>query len=140
MAGFRVANTFRPEPTPKKKATKSKSYLAFIHSLPCCVSGRYGVEAAHLSFAATRYGHYGRGKGTKVSDRWVLPLHADEHRRQHSMNEESFWVAAGINPHVLALTIHGLWTDLGDGAEPFATAIINSTLARADALKSRNLA
>lgn len=138
MSGFRVANSFRPDPTPKRKSTKSKDYLAFIHSLPCCVSGRYGVQAAHLSFASPRYGHYGRGKGSKVSDRWVLPLHADEHARQHSMNEEMFWRGARINPHVLALTIHGLWTDFCDDAEPFATAIINQTLADAGALRSRD--
>lgn len=135
---FRVANSYRPDSTPKRKPSKSKDYLAFIHNLPCCVSGRYGVEAAHLSFASPRYGHYGRGKGSKVSDRWVLPLHPDEHSRQHSMNEEMFWHGTRINPHVLALTIHGLWSDLGDDAEPFATAIINQTLAAAGALKSRD--
>ncbi|MDW9891109.1 DUF968 domain-containing protein [Sinorhizobium meliloti] len=135
---YRIANSIRPDPTPKRKPAKSKNYLAFIHELPCCVSGRYGVEAAHLSCAAPRYGHYGRGKGSKVSDRWVLPLHPDEHRRQHGMSEERFWRAARINPHVLALTIHGLWSDMGEDATPFATAIINQTLADAGALRSRD--
>ncbi|RVP65557.1 DUF968 domain-containing protein [Sinorhizobium meliloti] len=135
---YRIANSIRPDPTPKRKPAKSKDYLAFIHDLPCCVSGRYGVEAAHLSCAAARYGHYGRGKGSKVSDRWVLPLHPDEHRRQHGMNEERYWRAARINPHVLALTIHGLWTDMGEDAAPFATAIINQTLADAGAFRSRD--
>ena len=134
MAGFRIA----PQQSytfPNRKPTKNKDYLSFIHELPCVVSGKSPVQAAHLSYAAPRYGHYGRGKGSKAPDRWALPLHADEHSRQHSGNEEQFWKAAGINPHVLALTIHGLFSDMGDEAAPFATAIINQ--ARIDARKGR---
>lgn len=135
---YRIAHA-SPDPTPKSKPKKSKDYLSFIHSLPCAVSGIHGVEAAHLSMAAPKYGHYGRGKGSKVSDRWALPLSADAHRRQHSMSEHEFWREAGINPHVLALTIHGLWNDLKDDAEPFAIAIINQTMASAGRLpKSRD--
>lgn len=122
---FRIAHDLTPDPTPKAKPKKSKDYLAFIHLLPCVLTGQYGVEAAHLSMAAPRYGHYGRGKGSKVSDRWVLPLSQAKHARQHEIGEDLFWRNAGIDPHILALTIHGLWTDLGDDAEPFATAIIN---------------
>jgi hypothetical protein len=113
------------DPTPKAKAKKSKDYLSFIHLLPCVLTGQREVQAAHLSMAAPRYGHYGRGKGSKVSDRWVLPLSQAQHARQHQIGEDLYWRNAGIDPHILALTIHGLWTDLGDDAEPFATAIIN---------------
>lgn len=113
-----------PVAFPKRKPAKSKDYLAFIRRLPCVVTGRYPVEAAHLSFSAPAYGHYGRGRGSKAPDRWALPLHPDEHRRQHSMSERDYW--EGENPHVLALTIWGLFSDMGDDAEPFATAIINA--------------
>ena len=124
--GYRINSALATcAPTPKAKATKRKSYLTFIHLLPCVTTGQYDVEAAHLSMAAPRYGHYGRGKGSKVSDRWVLPLSQAQHARQHQIGEDLFWRNAGIDPHILALTIHGLWTDLGDDAEPFATAIIN---------------
>ena len=124
--GYRINSALATcAPTPKAKATKSKSYLTFIHLLPCVITGQYEVQAAHLSMAAPRYGHYGRGRGTKVSDRWCLPLSEASHRRQHAIGEDLFWRNAGIDPHILALTIHGLWTDLGDNAEPFATAIIN---------------
>lgn len=109
---------------PAKKPRKNAGYLSFIRKLPCCVTGRYPVEAAHLSFAAPKYGHYGRGKGSKAPDRWALPLHPDEHRKQHSMGERDYW--EGENPHVLALTIWGLFSDMGDDAELFATAIINA--------------
>lgn len=113
------------DPTPKSKPAKSKSYLAFIRKLPCVVTGQTDVEAAHLSMAAPKYGHYGRGRGSKAADRWALPLSSAAHRRQHEVGEDLYWRNAGIDPHILALTIFGLWSDLGDDAEPFATAIIN---------------
>lgn len=81
--------------------------------------------------AAPQYGHYGRGKGAKAPDRWALPLSPDEHARQHRIGEEAFWRRHGINPHALALTISGLWSDMGDDAKPFAIAIINQHLATA---------
>ena len=110
---------------PKRKPAKSKDYLSFLHSLPCVVTGATTVQAAHVSFAAPRYGHYGRGRGTKAPDRFALPLSPEEHARQHSMNEAEYWAAVGINPHILALTLWGLFTDMGDDAEPFAIAVIN---------------
>jgi hypothetical protein len=128
MAGFRIASSLTPDPTPKAKPVKKASYLDFIRSLPCAVTGRYGVQAAHLSFAAPRYGHYGRGRGTKAGDRWALPLNPDAHSEQHKGNEELWWRMFNVNPHVLALTLFGLWSDLGDDAQPFAAAIINQQL------------
>jgi hypothetical protein len=136
VMAYRIANAYS-DPTPKAKASKSKGYLAWLHELSCCVTGAVEVQAAHVSFASPKYGHYGRGKASKVSDRWALPLSALEHARQHSMNEREYWASVGIDPHVLALTLHGLWTDLGDGAQPFAQAIINQHLAAANRLRER---
>jgi len=133
-----IRKTF-PEVVPKQKASKNKDYLSFIHRLPCVVTGVHTVEAAHLSAMAPEYGHYGRGKSSKASDRWVLPLSPVQHRKQHSGNEMEYWQAVGINPHVLALTLFGLWYDMGDDAEPFAAAIINKQLADAGRLRSRDL-
>lgn len=125
--------------TPKRKPQKSKGYLSFIHRLPCVVTGATIVEAAHLSAAAPQYGHYGRGKGSKASDRWVLPLSPVEHRRQHSGNETAYWESVGINPHILALTIYGLFSEMGDDSEPFASAIINQQLVVHGRLPSREV-
>lgn len=125
------------EPIPKAKPAKRASYLDFIRTLPCAVTGRTGVEAAHLSTASPMHGHYGRGRGTKASDRWTLPLSRAEHSRQHSMNEMAFWAQAGIDPHLLALTLFGLWSDLGEDARPFAEAIINQQLGAMGKLKNR---
>lgn len=140
MASRIAHNYASPAATPKQPAVKSKGYLAFLHSLPCCVSGERDVQAAHVSMAAPQFAHYGRGKGRKAPDRWALPLSAEEHDRQHKIGEERFWREAGINPHILALTLWGLWSDMGDDAEPWAIAIINQHLAAAGRLPSRDLA
>jgi hypothetical protein len=45
---------FRTEPEPPRRRPKKRSdYLAFLHKLPCVVTGRTGVQAAHLSYAPT---------------------------------------------------------------------------------------
>lgn len=103
---------------------KSKPYLEWLHDLPCVVTGTSPVEAAHVSFARPRLGAFGRGKGQKVSDRWALPLCAAEHRIQHSMNEELYWRNLGINPHILALVLWGIFTERGDDKTELALIVL----------------
>ena len=112
---------------PAKKQSKNAGYLKFLHELPCVVTGKFGVEAAHVSFPNAEYGSYGRGKGTKVADMFALPLSPEEHRRQHSGNEREYWAAVGINPHLLCLKLYCVWANYGDAATEFAIAIINQT-------------
>ena len=110
---------------PKQKAKKSAPYLNYIRQLPCCVTGVMGVEAAHVSYASPWHCAYGRGRGTKVADRWAVPLSSYEHRQQHGMNEHDYWASKQICPHELALTIHGIWTELDEyQAIQFASARI----------------
>jgi len=123
VSAYRIAAHVSPDPTPNRKPAKSKDYLAFLHELPCAITGRYGIQAAHLSMASPKHGHYGRGKGRKAPDRWALPLSPDEHHRQHQIGEYAYW--AGRDPHFLCLVIWGLFCDMGDDAAPFATAVIN---------------
>jgi len=136
---FRVAYE-TPEPPPKRRPAKRPPYLAWLHSLPCVVTGRNDVQAAHVSFAMPWYGHYGRAKGTKAPDRFALPLCSDEHARQHSMNEIDFWDSVGINPHELANTLWGIFSDYDEAeATERATSRILSGLATAGRLPSRDL-
>lgn len=93
----------------KAKPKKDADYLSWIHDLPCCVSGRRPVEAAHVSFANPRAGATGRGKSQKASDRFALPLHESLHRAQHAENEQKFWSDRGIDPHYLALALYGAY-------------------------------
>lgn len=106
MAAYRLA----PQPLTQKtipvgkgsKRVEKPAYLDFIRSLPCIVTRREGVEAAHVSYADPRAGKLGRGKASKESDCWAVPLHPDEHRRQHSMGEREYWKSVGIDPCVIA--------------------------------------
>lgn len=82
---------------------KHKRYLQWLHELPCVVSGREGegVQAAHLRAGNLDYGKPQSGGQQKPSDMWCLPLWHEEHAKQHSMNEEAYWAAVGIDPWAL---------------------------------------
>lgn len=138
MSGFRIAHTHIEAP-PKRRPAKRGDYLSWIHTLPCVITGRNDIEAAHLSFASPWHGHYGRARGTKAPDRFALPLCRSEHARQHSMSERDFWDSVGINPHELANTLFGLWSDYDqhEATERAASRIL-SGLACAGRLPSRD--
>jgi hypothetical protein len=96
---------------PVVKAVKREPYLQWVRQLPCIVTGQHGVEACHLSTANLTYGHFGRGKSQKASDRWALPLTPAEHRRQHAMNELIYWRSVRVNSHLAALVLWGMYSD-----------------------------
>lgn len=101
---------FSKQPTGKEFApVKDKTYLEWIRTLPCVVSGRFPVDAAHISYAAPEYGKTGRGKSQKASDRWTIPLSPDIHRAQHDTSERSYWISIGIDPCVVALSLWGAY-------------------------------
>jgi hypothetical protein len=108
------ATAFSRQPTGKNsRPVKEKPYLAWLHDLPCIVTGRLDVEAAHISYPAPAYGKLGRGKGQKESDRCAVPLCPEEHRNQHSMGERTYWALHGIDPCVVALALHGAYPNTG---------------------------
>lgn len=143
MAGFRIAASASHVATPKVKARKDKGYLKFLHDLPSCISGQYGVQAAHVSFANPWFGSWGRGKGTKIHDLFCLPLTEREHALQHSCklgSEEQFWIAHGINPHELCVTLFGIYSNYDEQeAVARATARINAGLAAVGRLREREV-
>ena len=112
---------FRSTPA-KAKPKRSRAYLEWLHELPCAITGASPVDAAHLSAASPFYGHFGRGKGQKADDRWILPLSPEMHRDQHAGSEMAFWTRHGINPHRLALVLHALW-EQGVSADYAATVM-----------------
>lgn len=80
------------------KTIRNRAYLAWLRMQPCCITGKtIGVEAAHV-----RRGN-GGGMGIKPSDLRALPLHADEHRLQHTMGETTYWDRVGLDPDVLII-------------------------------------
>lgn len=111
---------------PKRKSTNNADFYGFIAALPCVITKQHGVEVCHLSFAHTKYGHYGRGRGTKAPWRWTLPLRRDLHDAQHNQNEEAFWTGYGIDPHFLSLVLQGLWMEAGMDALGEAESVIRA--------------
>lgn len=106
---------------------KAKSYLDWLHDLPCVISGRTPVQAAHVNYANLTFGATGRGKSQKASDRWALPLHPEIHDAQHKYgNEQDWWIIQGINPHLIAAILWGLWKERGSDATAQAERIILS--------------
>lgn len=75
---------------------RSKEHLAFVRSLPCCVSGRtFGVEAAHVG---------SHGMGQKSSDFDTIPLNALFHREQHRIGLKVFCRIYDLDiPAILAM-------------------------------------
>jgi|GEM_PF-724989 len=106
----KAPTAFSLQPTGKaSKRVEKPAYLDFIRSLPCIVTKREPVEAAHVSYAEPSAGKLGRGKASKESDCWALPLHPDEHRRQHSMGEREYWKSVGIDPCVIAAFLYAAY-------------------------------
>ncbi len=106
----RDPEAFSRQPTGKgSKRVKDPSYLDWLHTLPCVVTGSMPVEAAHVSYPDPDRGKTGRGKGSKESDRWALPLCPEEHRRQHSMNEREYWRNVGIDPVITAALLYAAY-------------------------------
>lgn len=103
---------FANQPTGRvSKRVKAPAYLAWIRTLPCIVTGRRDVEAAHISYPAPEYGKLGRGLASKESDRWTVPLCSAEHHKQHGMNERAYWQSLGIDPCKVALALYGAYPD-----------------------------
>lgn len=116
---FSVAKTKQ-----KRPRIEDKEHLKFIRNLPCCVTGKRGtVEAAHIRMANPLYGKREVGGSEKPDDRWSLPLSAEEHRKQHAMNEADYWKQVGIDPFAVALALHSC-----SGDEEIAEGILQSNM------------
>jgi len=107
---------------------KSKTYLQWIRKLPCIVSGRSPVEAAHLSTPNENYGHLGRAKSRKASDCWALPVSKTLHENQHKGNELRFWRSHKINPYLAALVLHRIYSTQGENGIEHAQRMILQNL------------
>jgi hypothetical protein len=108
----------------KRPRIENGAHLKFIRNLPCCVTGKRGsVEAAHIRMKSDLYGKREVGGAEKPDDRWAIPLSAEQHRLQHTMNEEEYWKQVGIDPFGLALALYH-----ATGDDEIAEGIIRSHL------------
>ncbi len=107
---------------------RDEKHLAFIRQLPCLVTGRTPVEAAHVRYADVTRGKPHTGKGEKPDDRYAVPLHWETHREQHSMSERRFWEQRGIDPVKTALLLFGVSGDVEEGEKVIRLARMNRNL------------
>lgn len=95
----------------KRPRIENGKHLAWIRTLPCLITGQYGVEAAHIRYAAPHLGKRDTGKAEKPDDRWTVPLSPEMHREQHSVNEQDFWQKYKIDPCQVAMALYGISGD-----------------------------
>ena len=90
----------------KQPRQHDRGHLVWIRTLPSLVPGHDRVEAAHIRYADDRTGKRSVGMALKPSDKWVVPLAADQHRDQHSGSERDWWIAHGIDPVIIAALLY----------------------------------
>jgi hypothetical protein len=93
--------------TPQQQAHQRRprimdeKHLKCIRQLPCIVSLRVPVEAAHVRFASSEHNKPESGLQVRPDDKWCVPLHTFYHRdgqeAQHKGNEEAFWYLHNID-------------------------------------------
>lgn len=77
----------RNAPRPAEKA--APGFLQWLRGRECMVAPhpaceQQRLEAAHVDYAG------GKGVGTKVADRWAVPLCSHHHREQHRIGWKTF--------------------------------------------------
>lgn len=118
----------------KRPRREDKDHLAFVRSLPSCISGLRPCDPCHVRYADPVYGKGLTGKGEKSDDRWCVPMLRSEHDEQHSMNERVFWARYGLDPLRIALALYGC-----SGNEEEAEAIIAESVRTAKTFLGRSL-
>lgn len=107
---------FKLDPSDKgQKRIHDEAHLAFIRELPSLVSGKEGCEACHVRYGDPRHRKRKTPKGRKPDDAWCVPMTSEEHRTQHSQNEQVFWQAVGIDPLEVAVQLYAVSGDLEAG-------------------------
>lgn len=94
----------------------NEKHLKFIRQLPCvlCMDNT-STEAAHVRMADRTIAKQNPGIGAKPDDKYTLPLCGRDHRAQHQVNEEQFWIERGIDPVKLALALYSVSGDYEAG-------------------------
>jgi hypothetical protein len=100
----------------KRPRYHDKGHLEWLRTLPCVITGKHPVDAAHIRYADPIYGKAETGKGEKPSDKWAVPLCREKHDEQHSGSERAFWARYGLDPLRLAAA---LYANTGDDDQAF---------------------
>lgn len=118
--GFRIlrdATAFSNAPIKGQKRPRrtDEAHLKWLRTLPCIITGKRPVEAAHVRYADPSYAKRETGKSEKPDDRWAIPLCPEKHREQHAMNERAFWDKHNIDPCKVALALYAVSGDDDQG-------------------------
>lgn len=84
---------------PKTACWRSKSYMRFVRSRPCAVTGFEGEEVVAHHVRCLGFG----GIGLKPPDWMCVPLLSREHTKLHDMGEKSYWAMHGMDPAQVVL-------------------------------------
>lgn len=93
----------------KEKPFRSQAYMAWVASLPCCVTG---CTVAKRDAHHVRLGLLQMGK--RPPDNQTVPLlhtlHIDQYTGAlHRVGEAKFWTVHGIDPKALATGLFNAW-------------------------------
>lgn len=69
MPRYDTAFSLAPAKGKKRPRIENGKHLAWIRTLPCIITGQYGVEAAHIRYAAPHLGKRDTGKAEKPDER-----------------------------------------------------------------------
>jgi len=83
------------------KPARDYRYRAWIRSLPSCVSGQPGCEAAHTGSDG--------GMSQKASDTSCVPLTPAEHREYHRIGRAGFEQKHSLNLQALTKRLYRDW-------------------------------
>lgn len=113
----------KAKPVKDEAAKERADHLAFIRTLPCMITGKSPVEAAHVSFTLAIAGKADKGVGKKSDDVYTVPLaphiHAEQHA--HPKGEVGFWAEHGLTKEQLIIVCLKLWIYSGDRAGAMKT-------------------
>ena len=83
-----------PKSAPRKREGDSRSYLNWIKSLPCLVTGLPAEDPHHLMRLREDDGRKAiKGMGRKHEDRWALPVTRIVHDQLHMAGDDEAFLA-----------------------------------------------
>lgn len=104
---LRVSSSPRKKNAPRPADKSAPGFLKYVRGRECVFVGtghcEGKIEAAHLDFAGDK------GMGTKVSDKFAVPMCSAHHRLQHAIGWQSFMAAMLTNEKQLLDAAGFLW-------------------------------
>lgn len=107
---MRIDISPRRKNAPRPAEKSATQYLQWLRGRNCAVNNhdcKWNIEAAHCDHGGDK------GMGTKVSDKFAIPLCGYHHDRQHVWGRRTFEQRTGINMLALAEAYWKAWPGRG---------------------------